>query len=181
MTAEHGDGALRVLRVAGPSATVGAGDAERELRLPPGLAGGPPVAGDLVVPSDDGEGVESILPRSSELRRGGARGDRVIAANADLMLAVESVVDPEIRPRFLDRYLAAAELAGMDAAIVLTKTDLDHDAGAIGAIRGRYEAIGYRVFAGASADAALARSLRELDRRAHRRSGGPIPGSANPP
>jgi ribosome biogenesis GTPase len=135
---------------------------ERELRLPPGLKGGPPAAGDLVEVSEDGDGVEALLPRTSELRRGGPRGDRVVAANADLMIAVEAVVDPEIRPRFLDRYLAAAELADMKAAIVLTKTDLEHDRETITAITRRYETIGYPVLLGVSSDPVLAAQVTEL-------------------
>jgi ribosome biogenesis GTPase len=150
------------VRVAGPSATALVDGVERELRLPPGLKGGPPAAGDLVELGEDGAGVAAILPRASELRRGGARGDRIVAANAHLMIAVEAVVDPEIRPRFLDRYLAAAELGGMEAAIVLTKIDLEHDAGAIAAIVDRYRAIGYPVLLGVSSDPGLAGRVIEL-------------------
>lgn len=151
-----------MLRVSGPSATALIDGYERELRLPPGLEGGPPAAGDLVELSADDDGVTSIVPRTSELRRGGPRGDRVVAANTDLMIAVEAVVDPEIRPRFLDRYLAAAELGDMDAAIVLTKTDLPHDSEAIGAIVRRYEEVGYRVLRGVSSDPALADAVTAL-------------------
>jgi len=164
LTAEGGagPGPARIVRVAGPSATTLINGRERELRLPPGLEGGPPAAGDLVEVSEDGGGVAAILPRASELRRGGARGDRVIAANADLMIAVEAIVDPEIRPRFLDRYLAAAELGGMDAAIVLTKADLEHDPVPIAAIQSRYEGIGYPVLKGVSSDPVLARRVLDV-------------------
>jgi ribosome biogenesis GTPase len=152
----------RVIRVAGPSATVADAADLREVRLPPGLAQGPPAAGDLVELTPDGGGVERILPRTSELRRGSSRGPRVIAANADLVIAVESVVDPPIRPRFLDRYLAAAEIGGMDAAIVLTKIDLPHDAESVAAIAWRYEQIGYTVLRGVAFAPEFAERVRRL-------------------
>lgn len=164
MTADAAPGPepAQVLRVAGPSASVLVEGEERELRLPVGIDGGPPAAGDLVELTDDRGGVKRLLPRTSVLRRGGPRGARVIAANADLMIAVESVVDPEIRPRFLDRYLAAAEIGGLDAAIVLTKVDLPHDEAKIQGIVGRYEAIGYPVLLGAAYDPVFADRVRDL-------------------
>ncbi|WP_435203025.1 ribosome small subunit-dependent GTPase A [Janibacter sp. GS2] len=50
--------------------------------------------------------------------------ERVIVANADQLVVVAALADPEPRPRLIDRCLVAAYDAGMDPLIVLTKADL---------------------------------------------------------
>jgi len=87
------------------------------------------VCGDAVrwveedVEGADGLVVE-VLPRRSELSRINlsGEGERVVA-NLDLLVAV---LAPAPAPDFslCDRYLAAAEWAGLDAAVVLNKDDL---------------------------------------------------------
>jgi ribosome biogenesis GTPase len=66
-------------------------------------------------------------PRTSVLRRTADDTDpveRVIVANADQLVVVTAVADPEPRPRLIDRCLVAAYDAGMDPLLVLTKADL---------------------------------------------------------
>ncbi|WP_256840963.1 ribosome small subunit-dependent GTPase A [Ornithinimicrobium cryptoxanthini] len=68
-----------------------------------------------------------VLPRSSVLRRSADDSDRVervIVANADQMVLVTALADPEPRPRMIDRCLVAAYDAGLDPLLVLTKSDL---------------------------------------------------------
>ena len=70
-----------------------------------------------------------IEERTTLLRRSAEDGDaagteRAIVANADKLVIVTAVADPEPRPRMIDRYLVAAYDAGMEPLIVLTKTDL---------------------------------------------------------
>lgn len=68
-----------------------------------------------------------IEPRRSVLRRTADDTDpveRVIVANADQLVIVTALVDPEPRPRLIDRCLVAAYDAGMDPVLVLTKSDL---------------------------------------------------------
>lgn len=68
-----------------------------------------------------------IEPRRSVLRRTADDTDpveRVIVANADQLVIVTALVDPEPRPRLIDRCLVAAYDAGMDPLLVLTKSDL---------------------------------------------------------
>lgn len=107
-----------------------------------------PLVGDRVAYSgtDAAEGtVESLFSRSSELVR-------PPIANADMAVLVFSVVRPELSLQLLDKFLVHIESAGLDALIVLTKTDRI-PAGAEGArIRGDIEAaeqlyssLGYRV------------------------------------
>ncbi|WP_338750908.1 ribosome small subunit-dependent GTPase A [Janibacter alittae] len=50
--------------------------------------------------------------------------ERVIVANADQLVVVAALADPEPRPRLIDRCLVAAYDAGMDPLLVLTKADL---------------------------------------------------------
>lgn len=70
-----------------------------------------------------------ILPRRSQLARQAARpGVRVfgqtIVANIDQIMAVFAAAQPAPHWNLLDRYLVAAEAAGIPACIVITKVDL---------------------------------------------------------
>jgi ribosome biogenesis GTPase len=66
-------------------------------------------------------------PRRSVLRRTADDTDpveRVIVANADQLVVVTALANPEPRPRMVDRCLVAAYDAGLDPLLVLTKSDL---------------------------------------------------------
>ena len=85
------------------------------------------VVGDTT--GDDGTlgRIVRVGERSTILRRSADDTDvveRVIVANADRMLVVIAAADPEPRVRLVDRYLVAAFDAGIEPAIVVTKTDL---------------------------------------------------------
>lgn len=92
------------------------------------------VVGDSVRIVGDTSGAEGSLARivscddrATALRRTADDTDsseRIIVANADLLVIVAAVADPEPRPRLIDRYLVAAYCAGMTPILVLTKTDL---------------------------------------------------------
>lgn len=104
----------------------------RELRTQEGRIS--VVAGDYVDLVGDASGDEGSLarivrvqPRSTLLRRSADDTDaveRIIVANADQMLIVVAVANPEPRPRLVDRYLVAAFDAGIAPILVVTKTDL---------------------------------------------------------
>lgn len=86
---------------------------------------------DLVGDVSGGEGtlgrVVRVHDRSTVLRRSTEDNDsqqRVIVANADQLVIVTALADPEPRPRMVDRCLVAAFDAGMDALLCLTKADL---------------------------------------------------------
>ena len=93
-----------------------------------------PVVGDRVaLAGDTSETVGALArvvriePRTSLLRRSADDTDeveRVIVANADQMLIVIAIANPEPRTRLVDRYLAAAYDAGLDPILCVTKTDL---------------------------------------------------------
>ena len=98
------------------------------------LGRSPIVPGDLVGLVGDISGrdgslarIVRIQERSSFLRRSADDDDpteRPLVANVDLMVMVTAVADPEPRGGMIDRCLVAAYVAGIDALLVLTKTDL---------------------------------------------------------
>lgn len=66
-------------------------------------------------------------PRGSVLRRTADDTDpveRVIVANADQLVIVTALANPEPRPRMIDRCLVAAYDAGLTPILLLTKADL---------------------------------------------------------
>lgn len=68
-----------------------------------------------------------ISPRTSVLRRTADDTDpveRVIVANADQLVVVTALADPEPRPRLIDRCVVAAYDAGLEPLLCLTKADL---------------------------------------------------------
>jgi ribosome biogenesis GTPase len=71
--------------------------------------------------------VVRVNPRRSVLRRSADDTDpveRVIVANADQLVIVCALTNPEPRPRLIDRCLVAAYDAGLAPLLVLTKADL---------------------------------------------------------
>jgi ribosome biogenesis GTPase len=92
------------------------------------------VVGDRVRVEGDVSGDEGSLARIVEvserrttLRRTAEDDDpveRVIVANADQLVVVTAVADPEPQPRLIDRALVAAYDAGMAPLLCLTKADL---------------------------------------------------------
>jgi ribosome biogenesis GTPase len=92
------------------------------------------IVGDLVKLDGDASGDEGtlariveVLPRKTLLRRSADDDDpieRPLVANADQLVIVVSVANPEPRTRLIDRFLVAAYDAGMRPLLCLTKTDL---------------------------------------------------------
>jgi ribosome biogenesis GTPase / thiamine phosphate phosphatase len=151
--------------VSGPTATVVAGGVEYEAGIPPRIPGGPIVAGDVVELAGDlaSPRIRALGPRRTLLVRGdfGNRNRaRPVVANADVLLVVASMVDPPFRSRFVDRYLAAGELGGLECAIVLTKADLPHDVAGISRAIGIYRDVGYAVLAGSTFDPEFVDAVR---------------------
>ena len=89
------------------------------------------VVGDRVRVVGDVSGVDGSLarivevsPRTTTLRRTADDDDpveRVIVANADQLVVVTALADPEPRPRLIDRALVAAYDAGLQPVLCLTK------------------------------------------------------------
>ncbi|MBO3084797.1 ribosome small subunit-dependent GTPase A [Cellulomonas fengjieae] len=86
---------------------------------------------------DDGSlsRIVRIAERRTVLRRTADDTDpveRIIVANADQLVIVTALADPEPRTRMIDRCVAAAYDARMDALLALTKADLADPAELVG-------------------------------------------------
>jgi ribosome biogenesis GTPase len=121
-------------------------DGERLVTIPGRLraAGVVPVVGDFVLaPPGEEPPVARVLARRSRLSRGAAgraEAEQVIAANVDLVFLVHGL-DAGVRPRRLERELAAVLAGGAEPVVLLAKADLAEDraparAEAEGAARG---------------------------------------------
>jgi ribosome biogenesis GTPase len=113
----------------------------------------PVAVGDIVdyTPADHETGViTGVRPRRNALVRPAA-GDKpleqVIVANVDQVVPVFATANPLPKWELLDRYLAAAEAAGVPSLIVITKMDLAGDEAArdLEAEMDNYSHIGYGV------------------------------------
>jgi ribosome biogenesis GTPase len=113
-----------------------------------------PVAiGDVVRFVEAGEQrgmITEILPRRNKLSRpattpGQRVFEQVIVANADQVVPVFAAASPTPKWGLLDRYLVAAEAAGLPALICITKTDLAGQNSELKATLAEYRRIGYRV------------------------------------
>ncbi|MFP5336234.1 MAG: ribosome small subunit-dependent GTPase A, partial [Actinomycetes bacterium] len=103
------------------------------------------VVGDRVALVGDVSGIDDTLARvvrvadrATVLRRTADDTDpveRVVVANADQLVVVTAVADPEPRHRMVDRCLVAAYDAGIAPLLVLTKADLADPAEFLGAYR----------------------------------------------
>ncbi|WP_218040210.1 ribosome small subunit-dependent GTPase A [Actinomadura sp. WMMB 499] len=85
------------------------------------------LVGDVSGAADTLARIVRVEPRTSELRRTADDTDpfeRIVVANADRLVIVTALADPEPRPRMIDRQLVAAYDAGMDPLLCLTKADL---------------------------------------------------------
>lgn len=102
-----------------------------KFRLQEEDATNPVVIGDRVViqVNEDGSGViverderHGKLSRRAAGRKVGR--EHIIIANLDMAWVVQSVRQPRINPGFIDRFLVMAEYRGLDAGIIINKTDL---------------------------------------------------------
>ena len=93
------------------------------------------MVGDLSGQPDALARIVRIEDRRTVLRRSADdtdRVERILVANADQLVVVTALADPQPRPRMIDRCLVAAYDAGMDALLALTKADLRDPAELVG-------------------------------------------------
>lgn len=108
------------------------------------------VTGDKVVWRAGNQGVGVIvaqLPRSTELCRPDSRGLlKPVAANVDLIVIVFAPM-PEPHANLIDRYLVAAEHAGIHPLLLLNKADLidEHNSVVLNYLLSVYRGLGYPV------------------------------------
>jgi ribosome small subunit-dependent GTPase A/glutamate racemase len=112
----------------------------------------PLAPGDRVYFEEDGAHPGTALILDMEERRNGftrfnqkGRLPQLLAANVDLVLCVTSPASPPFRPRFLDRLLLQAEIAGISPVILVNKDDLSRGDPDVEERLEDYLRIGYRV------------------------------------
>ena len=78
-----------------------------------------------VLPAPDGEGViENVEPRHGVLTRASRRREQVLCANVDQLAIIVSLVEPDLKPHLIDRYLATAIRGNLKPILCLNKIDL---------------------------------------------------------
>jgi ribosome biogenesis GTPase len=76
-------------------------------------------------PAPNNEGlIERVEPRHGLLTRASRGREHVIVANVDQVVIVMSLVEPDIKPHLIDRYLVSAAQGGIAPIICLNKADL---------------------------------------------------------
>jgi ribosome biogenesis GTPase len=115
-----------------------------------------PVCGDRVavqpLPNEPEWLIINIMPRANELKRPDTRGRiEILAANLNF-IAVVAAEAPPVDWFIVDRYLAAAELMGVEAMVIFNKTDL-HPASELSAsVLNDYQTIGYKTISCSATD-----------------------------
>ncbi len=85
--------------------------------------------------------IERIEPRHGILTRASRGREQVLVANVDQLVIAMSLVEPDLKPHLVDRYLASAGQGGIAPVLCLNKADLIEPAAYQGII-GFYSQIG---------------------------------------
>jgi ribosome biogenesis GTPase / thiamine phosphate phosphatase len=92
------------------------------------LPAGPAVKAEVVEGGTDAATVEGVIervePRHGVLTRASRGREHVQVANVDQVVFVLSLVEPDLKPHLIDRYLASAEQGGIRPILCLNKADL---------------------------------------------------------
>jgi len=73
--------------------------------------------------------IERVEPRRGVLTRASRRREHVLVANVDQVAIIVSLVEPDLKPHLIDRYLAAARQGGLTPLLCLNKIDRADPAG----------------------------------------------------
>lgn len=68
--------------------------------------------------------IEHVLPRKGVLTRASRRREHVLVANVDQLVIVMSLVQPDLKPHLIDRYIATARKGDLSPILCLNKADL---------------------------------------------------------
>ncbi|MFC1887486.1 ribosome small subunit-dependent GTPase A [Candidatus Cloacimonadota bacterium] len=105
--------------------------------------------GDFVnVDMSDSPRIEEIIERNNSLSRyteDDFQTEITIAANIDQVVITSSIYEPDINFGLIDRYICAAEIAGITPVICVNKIDLAEDLSEIRTSCSFYEDLGYKV------------------------------------
>ncbi len=89
--------------------------------------------------------IERVEPRHGVLTRSSRNREHILVANVDQVVIVVSLVEPELKPHLIDRYLASAEQGRIAPIVCLNKADLV-DAAIYQPIIGLYSQLGIPTF-----------------------------------
>ncbi|MGH7224521.1 MAG: ribosome small subunit-dependent GTPase A [Gemmataceae bacterium] len=104
--------------------------------------------------------IERIEPRHGLLTRASRGREQVLVANVDQVVFVMSLLEPELKPHLIDRYLASAEQGGIRPILCLNKADLV-EAPRYQPLLGLYNQIGVPTFLTSAADGTGIERLRQ--------------------
>jgi ribosome biogenesis GTPase len=85
---------------------------------------GSPDGDDVARPFDFDGVIERVEPRHGLLTRASRKREHVLVANVDQVVFVLSLVEPELKPHLIDRYLASAVKGNIKPMLCLNKADL---------------------------------------------------------
>lgn len=68
--------------------------------------------------------IERVEPRHGVLTRASRRREHVLVSNVDQLVIVVSLVNPDLKPHLIDRYIAAAAKGELAPVVCLNKADL---------------------------------------------------------
>lgn len=113
----------------------------------------PVAVGDVVdfkMNEDNTGHIEHIHPRMNKITRQathGRKGEHVLVSNVDQGFVVQSLMQPEFKTGFIDRFLLTCEAFDVQAKIILNKIDLgtEDDAPIVAEMMDVYESLGYPV------------------------------------
>ncbi len=110
--------------------------------------------------------IERVEPRHGILTRASRGREHVQVANVDQVVFVVSLVEPDLKPHLIDRYLASAEQGGVRPILCLNKVDLV-DPADYQPLVGLYSQLGVETFLTSAATGAgmerLRRRLRDRE------------------
>jgi ribosome biogenesis GTPase / thiamine phosphate phosphatase len=110
--------------------------------------------------------IERVEPRHGVLTRASRRREHVLVANVDQAAIVVSLVEPDLKPHLIDRYLALAQQGGLKPLVLLNKADLA-DVAELQPMIGSYAQLGITVMCtSATTGMGVDRLRRELRGRA---------------
>ncbi len=90
--------------------------------------------------------IERVEPRHGVLTRASRRREHVLVANVDQLVIVMSLVQPDLKPHLIDRYLALAQQGELKPVLCLNKSDLLPDPAELQPLIGLYAQLGIPVF-----------------------------------
>jgi ribosome biogenesis GTPase len=105
--------------------------------------------------------IERVEPRHGVLTRASRRREHIIVANVDQLVIVMSLVEPDLKPHLIDRYLAAAQKGELKPILCLNKADLA-DPVSLQPLVGAYSQLGVPTLLTSARTGAGIPRLREL-------------------